>query len=85
MASIDGIEEYDSFNRRMEEKPPSTNKASAKTIPVARSSNSNVKKKPQAQNKGKGKATPPKLSSRSIGFQRFSRMPWRMFFRWPEP
>ncbi|MBW0500082.1 hypothetical protein O181_039797 [Austropuccinia psidii MF-1] len=33
MASIDGKEEYDAFNSRMEEKQPSTTKASAKTTP----------------------------------------------------
>ncbi|MBW0549873.1 hypothetical protein O181_089588 [Austropuccinia psidii MF-1] len=31
MASIDGKEEYDAFNRRMEENQPTTTKASAKT------------------------------------------------------
>ncbi|MBW0533557.1 hypothetical protein O181_073272 [Austropuccinia psidii MF-1] len=33
MVSIDGKEEYDAFNSRMEEKQPSTTKASAKTSP----------------------------------------------------
>ncbi|MBW0590120.1 hypothetical protein O181_129835 [Austropuccinia psidii MF-1] len=33
MASIDGKEEYDSFNSRIEEKPPSTTNSSAKTRP----------------------------------------------------
>ncbi|MBW0576806.1 hypothetical protein O181_116521 [Austropuccinia psidii MF-1] len=47
--------------------------------PVARSSNSNVKKQPQAQNKGKGKAPAPKPYSQGY------RMPWKMYFRWPEP
>ncbi|MBW0555613.1 hypothetical protein O181_095328 [Austropuccinia psidii MF-1] len=56
MASIDGKEEHDALNSRMEEKQPSTTKKSAKTAPVASSSNSNMKKQPQAQNKGKGKA-----------------------------
>ncbi|MBW0575422.1 hypothetical protein O181_115137 [Austropuccinia psidii MF-1] len=56
MASIDGKEKHDTFNRRMEEKQASTTQASAKNSPVARRSNSNVKKKPQAQNKRKGKA-----------------------------
>ncbi|MBW0553785.1 hypothetical protein O181_093500 [Austropuccinia psidii MF-1] len=74
MASIDGKEEYDAFNGRMEEEQPSTTKARAKT-----SRNSNVKKHPQAQNKGKGKAPPPKTYSQGY------RMPWEMWFRWPEP
>ncbi|MBW0562826.1 hypothetical protein O181_102541 [Austropuccinia psidii MF-1] len=56
MASIDGKEEHDAFNSRMEEKQPSTTPASAKTAPVASRSNSNVEKQPQAQNEGKGKA-----------------------------
>ncbi|MBW0512925.1 hypothetical protein O181_052640 [Austropuccinia psidii MF-1] len=33
MAFIDGKEEHDSFNSRMEKKQPSTNQASAKNIP----------------------------------------------------
>ncbi|MBW0581583.1 hypothetical protein O181_121298 [Austropuccinia psidii MF-1] len=33
MASIDGKEEYDTFNSRMEEKQPSTTKASTKNSP----------------------------------------------------
>ncbi|MBW0578088.1 hypothetical protein O181_117803, partial [Austropuccinia psidii MF-1] len=33
MASIDGKEEHDAFNSRMEEKQPSTTKASAKNSP----------------------------------------------------
>ncbi|MBW0546279.1 hypothetical protein O181_085994 [Austropuccinia psidii MF-1] len=48
-----------------------------KTAPVASSSNSNMTNQPQAQNKGKGKA--PATES-----QRFSRMKWKMYFRWPE-
>ncbi|MBW0590491.1 hypothetical protein O181_130206 [Austropuccinia psidii MF-1] len=53
MESIVGKEEYDAFNSRMEEKQPSTTKASAKTSPSGQ-------KQPQAQNKGKGKAPAPK-------------------------
>ncbi|MBW0557100.1 hypothetical protein O181_096815 [Austropuccinia psidii MF-1] len=56
MASIDGKEEHDSFNRRMVENNPPTHKQVPKTAPVSRSSNSNVKKQPQACNRGKGKA-----------------------------
>ncbi|MBW0587809.1 hypothetical protein O181_127524 [Austropuccinia psidii MF-1] len=59
MTSIYGKEEYGSFNSRMEEKQPTTTKASANTSP----SDSNVKKQPQAQNKGKGKAPAPKPDS----------------------
>ncbi|MBW0532209.1 hypothetical protein O181_071924 [Austropuccinia psidii MF-1] len=49
-----------------------------KTALVASSSNSNAKKQPQAQNKGKGKA--PATKTYSQGY----RMPWKMYFRWPE-
>ncbi|MBW0525698.1 hypothetical protein O181_065413 [Austropuccinia psidii MF-1] len=49
-----------------------------KTAPVARSSKWNMKKQPQAQNKGKGKA--PVTNPYSQGY----RMPWKMYFRWPE-
>ncbi|MBW0576455.1 hypothetical protein O181_116170 [Austropuccinia psidii MF-1] len=58
--SIDGKEEYDAFNSRMEEKNPPPPKQVPRPAPVARSRNSNVKKQPQAQNKGKGKAPAPK-------------------------
>ncbi|MBW0573344.1 hypothetical protein O181_113059 [Austropuccinia psidii MF-1] len=61
MASIDGKEEHDSFNSRMEENNPPPPKQVPKTAPVASSSNFNMKTQPQAQNKGKGKvpATKP--------------------------
>ncbi|MBW0513007.1 hypothetical protein O181_052722 [Austropuccinia psidii MF-1] len=48
-----------------------------RTAPVASRSNSNMKKQPQAQNKGKGKAS-------ATESQRLRRMPWKMYFRWPE-
>ncbi|MBW0578897.1 hypothetical protein O181_118612 [Austropuccinia psidii MF-1] len=58
---------------------PPPRKKGPKTASVASSSNSNVKKQPQAQNKGKGKAT-----ARATGAQGFSRIPWKMYFIWPE-
>ncbi|MBW0565017.1 hypothetical protein O181_104732 [Austropuccinia psidii MF-1] len=57
---IDGKEEYDSFNSRMEENNNPPPKQVPRPAPVDRSQNSNVKKKPQAQSKGKGKAQAPK-------------------------
>ncbi|MBW0532669.1 hypothetical protein O181_072384 [Austropuccinia psidii MF-1] len=75
MASIDGKEEHDSLNSRMEEKTPPPPKQVPKTAPVAISQNSNVKKPPQAQNKGKGKA--PATNPYSQGY----RMPWKMYLR----
>ncbi|MBW0573945.1 hypothetical protein O181_113660 [Austropuccinia psidii MF-1] len=56
---------------------PPPPKQKPKTARVASSSNSNVKKQPQPWNNGNGKA--PATES-----QRFSRMPWKMYFRWPE-
>ena len=56
MASIDGKEEHDAFNRRMEEKQPSPTKASSKNSPSNQQEQFQPEKQPQAQNKGKGKA-----------------------------
>ncbi|MBW0516865.1 hypothetical protein O181_056580 [Austropuccinia psidii MF-1] len=56
-----------------------------KTAPVASSSsNSNMKKQQQSQNKGKGKAPATNLTARATGCQIFNRMPWKLYFRWPE-
>ncbi|MBW0567615.1 hypothetical protein O181_107330 [Austropuccinia psidii MF-1] len=79
MVSIDGKEEYDAFNNRIEQNHPPPPKQVPRPAPVASSSNSNVKKQPQAQNKGKVKAPAPNLYSQGY------RMPWKMYFRWPEP
>ncbi|MBW0536496.1 hypothetical protein O181_076211 [Austropuccinia psidii MF-1] len=49
MASIDGKEKYDAFNRRMEEKQPSTTQASAKNSPSSQ--------KPTSSEQGQGKIT----------------------------
>ncbi|MBW0522171.1 hypothetical protein O181_061886 [Austropuccinia psidii MF-1] len=76
--TIDGKEKHDVFSSRIEGKNPPPPKQVPKTAPVASSRNSNVKKQPQAQNKGKGKAP-----ARATEYQRFSRMRWKMYFRWP--
>ncbi|MBW0539019.1 hypothetical protein O181_078734 [Austropuccinia psidii MF-1] len=55
-----------------------------KTAQVASRSNSNVKKQPKAQNKGKEKASATKPTARVTESHRFSRMPWKMYFRWTE-
>ncbi|MBW0537838.1 hypothetical protein O181_077553 [Austropuccinia psidii MF-1] len=59
LASIDGKEEYDPFNRRMEEKQPSTIKASAKTSPSGQQQQFQGEKAATSQNKGKGKVPAP--------------------------
>ncbi|MBW0571620.1 hypothetical protein O181_111335 [Austropuccinia psidii MF-1] len=64
MASIDGKEEYDAFNSRMEEKQPSTTKESAKTIPSGQKQQFQHEKNPQAKNKRKWKETAPKPYSK---------------------
>ncbi|MBW0531031.1 hypothetical protein O181_070746 [Austropuccinia psidii MF-1] len=78
MASINGNEEHDALNTRMEENNPPLPKQVPKTAPVASSSNSNVKKQPQAQNNSKGKEQATKPQTQSY------RMPWKIYFRWPE-
>ncbi|MBW0586607.1 hypothetical protein O181_126322 [Austropuccinia psidii MF-1] len=57
---------------------PPPPKQVTKTAPVARSRNSSIKNQPQAQNKGKGKA--PDTNPYGQGY----RIPWKMYFRWPE-
>ncbi|MBW0585469.1 hypothetical protein O181_125184 [Austropuccinia psidii MF-1] len=57
MASIDGEEEHDSLNSRMEEKNPPPPKQVPKTAPVASSKKSNVKKQQQAQKRRQRKST----------------------------
>ncbi|MBW0512340.1 hypothetical protein O181_052055 [Austropuccinia psidii MF-1] len=68
MASINGKEEYNAFNRRMEEKEAPPPKQVPKPAPVARSSNSNMKKQPKSQNKEKVKepATKPYIQGYRI-------------------
>ncbi|MBW0551589.1 hypothetical protein O181_091304 [Austropuccinia psidii MF-1] len=56
-----------------------------KTAPIASSSDFNVKHQPQAHNKGKGKAPATNHTARATESHRFSRMPRKMCFRWPEP
>ncbi|MBW0539869.1 hypothetical protein O181_079584 [Austropuccinia psidii MF-1] len=60
--------------------PPPPNQV-PRPAPVASSSNSNLNKQPQAQKREKGKQQPQSLTDRATGFQRFSRMPWKMYFR----
>ncbi|MBW0560738.1 hypothetical protein O181_100453 [Austropuccinia psidii MF-1] len=64
MKFIDGKEKHDSFNRRMEEKQPSTTQASAKKIPRSQKQKFQCKEKPQAQNKGKVKEPATKTLSK---------------------
>ncbi|MBW0566040.1 hypothetical protein O181_105755 [Austropuccinia psidii MF-1] len=84
MASVDGKEEYDAFNSRMEEKNPQLPKQVSIPAPVASRSNYNVKKQPQAQNKGKVNSPAPKPYSQGYSIPKLSRMPWKMCFRCPE-
>ncbi|MBW0585199.1 hypothetical protein O181_124914 [Austropuccinia psidii MF-1] len=79
MASIDGKEEHDAFNSRMKEKQPSTAQASAKNSPSSQQQQFQCEKAATSSKTGKGKAP-----ARDTGSQRFSKMPWEMYSRWPE-
>ncbi|MBW0589840.1 hypothetical protein O181_129555 [Austropuccinia psidii MF-1] len=58
---------------------PPPQKKVPETTSVASRSNSKMKKKPQAQNKGERRA-PATNPENSQGY----RMPWKMYFRWPD-
>ncbi|MBW0578411.1 hypothetical protein O181_118126 [Austropuccinia psidii MF-1] len=60
MASIDGKEEYDAFNIRMEEKQPSTTKASAKTSPSGKQQKFQCEKAATSSKKEQREGTSPK-------------------------
>ncbi|MBW0570746.1 hypothetical protein O181_110461 [Austropuccinia psidii MF-1] len=57
MASIDGKEEHDALNRRMEGKNPPPPKKVPKTAPVDRRSNYNMKKEATTSEQGQRKGT----------------------------
>ncbi|MBW0591975.1 hypothetical protein O181_131690 [Austropuccinia psidii MF-1] len=57
MASIDGKEEYNSFNSRMEEKQPLTTKASAKTSPSGQQKQFQREKAATSSKQGKREGT----------------------------
>ncbi|MBW0591144.1 hypothetical protein O181_130859 [Austropuccinia psidii MF-1] len=60
MASIDAKEEYDAFNRRMEESQPSTTKESAKTSPSGQQKQFQCEKAVTSLKQGQRKSTSPK-------------------------
>ncbi|MBW0504529.1 hypothetical protein O181_044244 [Austropuccinia psidii MF-1] len=85
MASIDGKEEYDAFNSRMEEKQPTTTKESAKTRPSGQDQKFQREKAAISLKQGKREGTSPKALQPGLQeSQRFSRMPWKICFIWPE-
>ncbi|MBW0578665.1 hypothetical protein O181_118380 [Austropuccinia psidii MF-1] len=57
MASIDGKEEHDAFNSRMEEKQPSTTQTSANTSPSGQKQQFQCEKAATSSEKGKSKGT----------------------------
>ncbi|MBW0546738.1 hypothetical protein O181_086453 [Austropuccinia psidii MF-1] len=57
MASIDGKEKHDSFNRRMEEEQPSTTQASAKNSPSSQQQKFQCEKEATSSEQGKRKST----------------------------
>ncbi|MBW0576094.1 hypothetical protein O181_115809 [Austropuccinia psidii MF-1] len=60
MASIDGKEQYDSFNSRMEEKQPTNTKASAKTSPRSQKQQFKCEKAATSSKQGQREGTSPK-------------------------
>ncbi|MBW0468773.1 hypothetical protein O181_008488 [Austropuccinia psidii MF-1] len=84
IASMDGKEKHVAFNRQIEKNYHPPPNEVPKTASVASSRNQKVKKKPQAQNKGKGKAPTTNSYSWNTASQIFNRMPYKMYFRWPE-
>ncbi|MBW0530353.1 hypothetical protein O181_070068 [Austropuccinia psidii MF-1] len=59
MAYIDGKEEYDAFNSRMEEKQPSTTKASSKTSPSGQQQQFQHEKAATSSKQGQREGTSP--------------------------
>ncbi|MBW0556588.1 hypothetical protein O181_096303 [Austropuccinia psidii MF-1] len=60
MASIDGKEEYDAFNSRMEEKEPSTTKESGKARTSGKQQKFQHEKAVTSSKQGQGEGTSPK-------------------------
>ncbi|MBW0574733.1 hypothetical protein O181_114448 [Austropuccinia psidii MF-1] len=60
MASIDGKEEYDAFNSRMEEKQPSTTKTSDKSSPTGEQQQFQHEKAVTSSKQGQREGTSPK-------------------------
>ncbi|MBW0583746.1 hypothetical protein O181_123461 [Austropuccinia psidii MF-1] len=60
MASIDWKEEYDAFSGRMEEKQPSTTKASAKTSPSGQQQQFQREEAATCSKQGQREGTSPK-------------------------
>ncbi|MBW0465513.1 hypothetical protein O181_005228 [Austropuccinia psidii MF-1] len=85
MASIDGKEVHDAFNSRMEEKQCSTTQESSKNSPSSQQQQFQLKKSSQKlRTKEKARHQTQNLPARVTESQRFSRMPWKMYSRWPE-
>ncbi|MBW0588835.1 hypothetical protein O181_128550 [Austropuccinia psidii MF-1] len=72
MASIDGKEEYDSFNTRMEEKQPSTTKTSAKTCPSGQKHQFQREKAATSSKQGQREGTSPKALQPEIQDSKYS-------------
>ncbi|MBW0564261.1 hypothetical protein O181_103976 [Austropuccinia psidii MF-1] len=66
MASIDGKEEHDAFNRRMEEKQPSTTQASAKNSPSSQQQQFQCEKAATSSKQGQRQGTSHKTLQAGI-------------------
>ncbi|MBW0588505.1 hypothetical protein O181_128220, partial [Austropuccinia psidii MF-1] len=82
MASINGEERYDALDTRIEEKQPSTTQANSKNSPSGQHQQFQREKE---ATRAKERHQPQSPTAKDTGIQRFSRVPWKMYFRWPEP
>ncbi|MBW0512391.1 hypothetical protein O181_052106 [Austropuccinia psidii MF-1] len=85
MASLYGKEEHDAFNSRIEGKIPSTIQASAKNSPI--SQQQKLQHEKAATSSKQGQRQGPSHKALQPGIQNpkhLSRMPWGVYFRWPE-
>ncbi|MBW0593677.1 hypothetical protein O181_133392 [Austropuccinia psidii MF-1] len=72
MESIDGKEEYDAFNSRMEENQPSTTKTSAKTSPICQQQEFQCEKAATSSKQGQREGTSPKALQPGIQDSKYS-------------
>ncbi|MBW0571889.1 hypothetical protein O181_111604 [Austropuccinia psidii MF-1] len=84
MASIDEKKNIMLLTEERRKNNPPPPKQVPKISPVASIRNSNMKKQPKAQKRAKARHQPQTLTAKATESQRFSRMPWKMYFRWPE-
>ncbi|MBW0528803.1 hypothetical protein O181_068518 [Austropuccinia psidii MF-1] len=83
MAYIDGKEEHDAFNSRMEEKQTSTTQASAKNSPSSQQQQFQCEKAATSSKKGKGKAPATKPYSQGYRIPKIQQDAMENVFQMP--